>query len=111
MQILKKMAVSLTYVGRGRRRGMAPGEAPQSPCGCRRPLKRKLQFSLLFITPIIYSEVSIRFRTIEEVKEALPKSMFERIDVPWEAAFLAGKCFLKYRWAGGLSMAPLPDFF
>ena len=67
--------------------------------------------SILVINPIVYAEVSIRFKTIEELEEALPKSMFERRDIPWEAAFLAGKCFLKYRREGGKKTAPLPDFF
>jgi len=31
--------------------------------------------------------------------------------LPWEAAFLAGKCFLRYRRAGGTRRSPLPDFF
>lgn len=30
---------------------------------------------------------------------------------PWEAAFLAGKCFLRYRKLGGTRRSPLPDFF
>jgi predicted nucleic acid-binding protein len=63
------------------------------------------------INPVIYAEISIRFRTIEELEDALPKGMFERRDIPWEAAFLAGKCFVKYRRAGGAKTAPLPDFF
>jgi predicted nucleic acid-binding protein len=67
--------------------------------------------SVLVINPVIYAEVSIRFKTIEELEDALPKSMFERRDIPWEAAFLAGKCFVKYRRAGGRRAAPLPDFF
>jgi hypothetical protein len=67
--------------------------------------------SVLVINPIVYAEVSIRFTTIEELEDALPKWMFERRDLPWEAAFLAGKCFLKYRRAGGRKTAPLPDFF
>jgi len=67
--------------------------------------------STLIINPVVYAEVSIRFRTIEELEDALPKGMFERRDIPWEAAFLAGKCFLKYRRAGGRKTTPLPDFF
>ena len=30
---------------------------------------------------------------------------------PWEAGFLAGKCFLLYRRRGGVRRAPLPDFY
>ena len=74
-------------------------------------LARCAEHSALIINPIIYAEVSIRFETIEELEEALPRSMFERRDIPWEAGFLAGKCFLRYRRAGGRKTLPLPDFF
>jgi predicted nucleic acid-binding protein len=74
-------------------------------------LSRCADNSSLIINPVVYAEVSIRFKTIEDLEDALPASMFERRDIPWEAAFLAGKCFLKYRRAGGRRTAPLPDFF
>ena len=32
-------------------------------------------------------------------------------DLPYEAAFLAGKCFLEYRRGGGEKGSPLPDFY
>lgn len=65
----------------------------------------------LIINPMIYSEVSVRFSSIEELEEALPHRMFRRQDIPWEAAFLAGKCFVQYKRRGGQKNAPLPDFF
>ena len=65
----------------------------------------------LVINPVIYAEVSIRFERIEELEEALPEDLIERRPLPWEAAFLAGKCFLDYRRRGGRKLAPLPDFF
>ena len=65
----------------------------------------------LFINPVIYSEVSIGFERIEDIDSALPESFFIREQIPWEAAFLAGKCFLKYRRSGGVRRSPLPDFF
>ena len=34
-----------------------------------------------------------------------------RESLPWEAGFLAGKCFLLYRRRGGLRNSPLPDFY
>ena len=74
-------------------------------------LKTVAESAQLIINPIIYAEVSIRFETIEDLESAIPASVFQRRDVPWEAAFLAGKCFLKYRRAGGRRAAPLPDFF
>ena len=65
----------------------------------------------LIINPIIYAEVSIRFRTIEELEEVLDPLVFRKEPIPWEAAFLAGKVFLKYSRRGGSKMTPLPDFF
>ncbi len=41
----------------------------------------------------------------------MPAEFFRREPLPWEAAFLAGKCFLKYRRLGGVRHAPLPDFY
>ncbi len=64
----------------------------------------------LFINPIIYAEVSIGYQKIEELEHALPANVFTRLSLPWEAAFLAGKAFLKYRKAGGARTLPLPDF-
>lgn len=65
----------------------------------------------LLINPIIYAEISVRFERIEELEEVMPPSMFLRAPLPWEAAFLAGKCFLKYRRRGGLRRSPMPDFY
>lgn len=67
--------------------------------------------SILIINPIIYSEVSIGFAGIEELDAALPAESFRREPLPWEAAFLAGKCFLAYRRRGGPRRSPLPDFY
>lgn len=66
---------------------------------------------LLIINPIIYSEVSVGFDRIEDLDEALPTEFFRREDLPWEAGFLAGKCFIKYRKSGGTRRSPLPDFY
>lgn len=65
----------------------------------------------LIINPIIYAEVSVRFDRIEDLDAALPRDYFHRAALPWEAAFLAGKCFLQYRKRGGQRTAPLPDFY
>src|SRR5262245_44805955 len=63
------------------------------------------------INTIIYSEVSVAFDDIDEVELALPREFFVRAAIPWEAAFLAGKAFAKYRQRGGVKRSPLPDFF
>lgn len=66
---------------------------------------------ILVINPIIYAEVSIGFDRIEDLDAALPEGMLRRRSIPPEAAFLAGKCFAKYRRRGGRKRSPLPDFF
>jgi predicted nucleic acid-binding protein len=65
----------------------------------------------LIINPIIYSEVSIGFGRIEDLDQALSPEFFQRENLPWEAGFLAGKCFKKYRGLGGARRSPLPDFY
>ncbi len=65
----------------------------------------------LYINPIVYSEVSIRFTTVEALEEALPPQHYRREPIPWPAAFLAGKVFLDYRRNKGTKAAVLPDFF
>lgn len=66
---------------------------------------------VLVVNPIIYAEVSVGVERIEDLDEAVNPQLFRRDPLPWEAAFLAGKCFLKYRQSGGKKTSPLPDFF
>ena len=63
------------------------------------------------INPVVYAELSVRYDRIEDVELALPAEFFVRAPLPWEAAFLAAKCFDRYRSRGGLKHSPLPDFF
>jgi predicted nucleic acid-binding protein len=65
----------------------------------------------LVINPIVYAEVSIGFRLIEELDDALPASEFEREPLPFEAGFLAGKAYVAYRRRGGTRPSPMPDFY
>jgi len=66
---------------------------------------------ILLVNTVIYAELSVGFNAIEEVEDLLSPSYFRKVPVPWEAAFLAGKCFLEYRKRGGRKRSPLPDFF
>jgi hypothetical protein len=74
-------------------------------------LEERAERSVLVINPLIYAEVSVRFRRIEDLDDALPASVFRRDALPFQAGFLAGKCFVKYRRAGGERRSPLPDFY
>ncbi|HUK16370.1 MAG TPA: type II toxin-antitoxin system VapC family toxin [Bryobacteraceae bacterium] len=76
-----------------------------------RALAELAEHTTLVINPIIYAELSIGFTTIEELETALPAALYRREALPWEAGFLAGKCFVRYRRRGGLRHAPLPDFY
>lgn len=69
------------------------------------------EHSVLAVNPIIYAEVSVAYGRIEELDVALPPESFQRLPLPWEAAFLAGKCFVRYRERGGSRRSPLPDFY
>jgi predicted nucleic acid-binding protein len=65
----------------------------------------------LWLNPIIYAEVSVRFSRVEDLEAALPADEYRRAALPWEAAFLAGKVFTRYRRNAGSKRSPLPDFF
>ncbi len=67
--------------------------------------------AILVINALIYAEVSIGFASIEALEEALAPDLYRRERLPYEAAFLAGKAFLRYREAGGVRRSPLPDFY
>lgn len=67
--------------------------------------------TLLAINPLIFAELSVGFKTIEELEQLFPATEFRRLPLPYEAAFLAGKAFLAYRRRGGRKNAPLPDFY
>lgn len=64
----------------------------------------------VLINPLIYAELSVGFDRIEDLDDALPDRI-EREDLPWDAAFLAARCFLQYRRDGGARRSPLPDFY
>jgi predicted nucleic acid-binding protein len=63
------------------------------------------------INPIVYAEVSIRYTRIEDLEAALPAEDYHRDELPYEAGFLAGKAFLRYKRRGGDKRSPLPDFY
>ena len=65
----------------------------------------------LVINPLIYAEISINYPNLEDLDRDLPTHLFFREDLPWEAAFAAGKAFLAYRRRGGTRPSPLPDFY
>jgi len=74
-------------------------------------LARQADAGPLVVNPVIYAEVAARFDRIEDLEAALPSEYYERQALPWEAAFLAGRTFMRYRRRGGQRRSPLPDFY
>jgi predicted nucleic acid-binding protein len=66
---------------------------------------------ILAINPIILAEVSVTFASYEEVDAALPTAWYVRENLPWEAAYLAGRSYVQYRRRLGIKRSPMPDFY
>ena len=67
--------------------------------------------SVLVINPIVFAEVSVNFLRVEEMGAVMPLEVLRHDPLPYDAAFLAGKCYLRYRRRGGRRRSPLPDFY
>jgi len=65
----------------------------------------------LYINSIIYSEISIGFKLIEDLESAISKAGLQLLEIPKEALFLAGKAYIAYKRRKGVKRTPLPDFF
>ncbi|MCK5229164.1 MAG: type II toxin-antitoxin system VapC family toxin [Desulfobulbaceae bacterium] len=76
----------------------------------RMTLAQCAETGILFINPIIYAEVGAMIDSIEELDELLPTSLFHREPLPWEAAYLAGQAFVRYKRRGGTKKRILADF-
>jgi len=74
-------------------------------------LRRLAAAEELAINPIIFAEVSVRFPSRVDVDRALGSLSITLLNIPNEAAFLAGKAFQQYRKQGGTKTGVLPDFF
>ena len=66
---------------------------------------------VLVINPIVYAEIAVTYARPEDLEAVLPPELFRREQLPWDAAFLAGRCFREYRRRGGARRSPLPDLF
>ena len=84
---------------------------PQWESWSRDALDHAVERSVLVVNPIVYGELSVGYRTIEELDAVLPGDLYRREPLPFPAAFLAGKAFEAYRLRGGTRAAPLADFY
>ena len=74
-------------------------------------LRDALAIGAVGINPVIYAEISVRFGDHASLDAGLNELTLERLQLPYEAAFVAGRAFRRYRRAGGVRSSPLPDFF
>ncbi|MDW6021907.1 type II toxin-antitoxin system VapC family toxin [Mesorhizobium sp. BAC0120] len=78
---------------------------------CDTQIEQSRRLGAIVINPIIFAELAAGFPTMELLDAALDPTKFQREDLPWEAAFMAGKAYLGYRRSGGDRRSPLPDFY
>lgn len=65
----------------------------------------------IWINPIIYAELSVRYENLSEVDDFLDLIGVQMLDLSRRAAFLAAKAYARYRLAGGAKTGVLSDFF
>src|SRR4029078_7203090 len=65
----------------------------------------------LAINPIIYAELAPAYASAAELERALRGWTIQRFPLPYEAGFVAGHVFVRYRREGGQRRSPLPDFY
>lgn len=63
------------------------------------------------INPLIYAETSLAFNSASDLDRELSSLLLTRLQLPFGAAFGAGRAFLRYRRAGGARSSPMPDFY
>ena len=74
-------------------------------------LRAQSKVHRLAINPVIYSELSLTFSTVEALDETIEELGLVLIELPRPALFLAGKAFVRYRRQGGTKSNVLGDFF
>ena len=63
------------------------------------------------INAIIYAELAPAFANAADLDAAIPADELERLPLPFDAGWLAGQAFLRYRRGGWERRSPLPDFY
>jgi predicted nucleic acid-binding protein len=74
-------------------------------------LQAQSKIHRLVINPIIYTELSMTFSTVEALDRVIDSMALGIAEIPKSALFLAGKAFVQYRRSGGAKNNVLGDFF
>lgn len=75
-----------------------------------RQLENAANAGPLYISDVVYAEISIRYGRIEDLDAMLATARIDLLRTPRAALFLAGKVFRQYRSSGGSRSGVLPDF-
>lgn len=86
-------------------------EDPSWGAWSKQALRDAILIGAVAINPIIYAEISAGYRDSVTLDSYLDELNLDRLRLPYQAAFLAGHAFLRYRRRGGVRSSPLPDFF
>ena len=73
-------------------------------------LEHTIQQGAAAVNPLILAELAGLFESPDDLTVAVPHTSYRYLDLPCEAAFLAGHAYRDYRRRGGTKTAPLPDF-
>lgn len=65
----------------------------------------------LGINALILAEVAANFASWSEVDAAVPRASFARLDLPFEAAYIASQAYVAYKRRSGTKTSPMPDFY
>jgi predicted nucleic acid-binding protein len=74
-------------------------------------LRSQSQVHELVINPVIYAELSVVFESRATLDKVVASMGLNFHELPYDALFLAGKAFIRYRRAGGHKQNVLADFF
>ncbi len=74
-------------------------------------MRAQSQIHRLAINPIIYSELSLTFSSVDALDKTINTLGLAMIELPRPALFLAGKAYARYRRQGGTKNNVLADFF
>lgn len=64
----------------------------------------------ILINPIVYAELAPAFANAAALDRWVDPAIFQRLPLPYSAAWRAGQAYLTYRRSGGSRTSPLPDF-
>ena len=63
------------------------------------------------LVPLVFAELAAGYPSPDALSRALEPLELVRETLSWDAAFLAGRAFRRYRKRGGVKRSPLPDFY